>query len=107
MEVGSSRETDEIISAANVEDSVEGVLTPNNDAVALPAALSSVFAQERHPDEVIVVDDGSPVSPAPIVAEFPTAILLRKNNGGLSSARNLGLHRARCRYITFLDADDR
>lgn len=104
---GSSRETDEIISAANVEDSVAVVVTTYNDAVYLRDALSSVFAQERHADEVIVVDDGSTVSPAPIVAEFPTAILLRKNNGGLSSARNLGLHRAHCRYITSLDADDK
>ena len=54
-----------------------------------------------------MVDDGSTVSPAPIIADFPKAILLRKNNGGLSSARNLGLHRACSRYITFLDADDR
>jgi GT2 family glycosyltransferase/SAM-dependent methyltransferase len=107
MEVGSGRETGEIMSAANVEESVAVVLTTYNDAVYLRDALSSVFAQERHPDEVIVVDDGSTVSPAPIVEEFPMAILLRKNNGGLSSARNLGLHRARCRYITFLDADDR
>jgi hypothetical protein len=36
-----------------------------------------------------MVDDGSTVSPAAIVAEFPTAILLRKNNGGVSSACNL------------------
>jgi glycosyltransferase involved in cell wall biosynthesis len=107
MEVSSSRETDEIISAANIEDSVAVVLTTHNDAVYLRDALSSVFAQELHPDEVIMVDDGSTVSPAAIVAEFPTAILLRKNNGGVSSACNLGLHGARCRSITFLDADDR
>jgi hypothetical protein len=50
MEVSSSRETDEIISAANIEDSVAVVLTIHNDAVYLRDALSSVFAQELHPD---------------------------------------------------------
>lgn len=104
---GSSRETDEIIGTANVEQSVAVILTTYNDATYLREALSSVFAQERHANEVIVVDDGSFVSPAPILADFPKATLLRKSNGGLSSARNLGLHRARSRYITFLDADDR
>jgi glycosyltransferase involved in cell wall biosynthesis len=107
MEVSSSQETDEIISSPNVEESVAVVLATYNDATYLREALSSVFAQQRQPNEVIVVDDGSTVSPAPIVADFPKAILLPKNNGGLASARNLGLHRACCRYVTFLDADDR
>jgi glycosyltransferase involved in cell wall biosynthesis len=107
MKVSSSQEKYEIISATNVEESVAVILTTYNDPSYLREALSSVFAQERHADEVIVVDDGSIVSPAPILADFPRAILLRKSNGGLSSARNLGLHRARSRYITFLDADDR
>lgn len=107
MKVSGSRETDEIISATKVEESVAVVLTTFNDAAYLREALSSVFAQERHADEVIVVDDGSTVSPAPILADFLKAILLRKSNIGLSSARNLGLHKARSRYITFLDADDR
>ena len=107
MEVSSSQETDEVISFPNVEESVAVVLTTYNDATYLREALSSVFAQERQPNQVIVVDDGSTVSPAPIVSDFPKATLLRKNNGGLASARNLGLHRASCRYVTFLDADDR
>ena len=47
------------ISDATVEESVAVIHTTNNDAAYLREALSSVFAQERHPDEVIVVDDGS------------------------------------------------
>jgi glycosyltransferase involved in cell wall biosynthesis len=82
MEVSISQETDEIISSPNVEESVAVVLTTYNDATYLREALSSVFAQEHQPDEVIVVDDGSTVSPPPIIADFPKAVLLRKNNGG-------------------------
>jgi hypothetical protein len=47
---GSSRETDEIVSAANVEDSVAVVVTTHDDAVYLRDALTSGFAQERHAD---------------------------------------------------------
>jgi SAM-dependent methyltransferase len=107
MEVSSNRETDETVSVAEAEESVAVVLTTYNDAAFLREALLSVFAQQRPADEVIVVDDGSKVSPTAIVADFPKAILLWKRNGGLSSARNLGLQSARSRYITFLDADDR
>lgn len=107
MEVSSGREMDEIINVTEGADSVAVVLTTYNDATYLREALTSVFAQTRPADEVIVIDDGSNVSPAGILADFPQAILLRKSNGGLSSARNLGLRSARSRYITFLDADDR
>lgn len=88
-------------------ETVAVVLTTYNDAAFLREAISSVINQQRPADEIIVVDDGSEVSPAPLIAEFQDIILLRKSNGGLSSARNAGLRRARSRYITFLDADDR
>ena len=87
--------------------SVTVVITTYNDAEFLPEALASVMAQQRPADEIIVVDDGSDQSPEPILADFPQVIFLRKSNGGLSSARNVGLRAARSRYITFLDADDR
>ena len=88
-------------------ESVAVVITTYNDFEFLAEALSSVMAQQRPPDEILVVDDGSFESPEGIVARFPGAQLLRKGNGGLSSARNFGLRAARSRYITFLDADDR
>ena len=107
MEVSSNPETNERVSDSGIDESVTVVVTTFNDEAYLREALLSIFAQERLPDEVIVVDDGSIVSPSPILKEFPEATLLRKSNGGLSSARNLGLYRARSRYICFLDADDR
>ena len=90
-----------------VGESVAVVLTTYNDSAFLREAISSVIGQKRPADEVIVVDDGSDVSPAGLFEDLPQVRLLRKNNGGLSSARNAGLHFASSRYITFLDADDR
>jgi glycosyltransferase involved in cell wall biosynthesis len=89
------------------EATVAVVVTTYNDADFLREALSSIFHQTKPAHEVIVVDDGSDVVPDSIVAEFPLARLLRKPNGGLASARNVGLDAASSAFITFLDADDR
>jgi glycosyltransferase involved in cell wall biosynthesis len=89
------------------DQTVAVVVTTFNDAEFLREALASVVLQAPIPNEIIVVDDGSEVDPAPIVAEFPMATLLRKANGGPSSARNAGLYAASSTFITFLDADDR
>ena len=107
MGLAGKAEVDRAADIANAGESVAVVLTTCNDPTFLREAVSSVIAQRHPANEVIVVDDGSDVSPAPLLAEFPQVILLRQSNGGLASARNLGLHFAHSRYITFLDADDR
>lgn len=60
--------------------------------------------------EVLVIDDGSKDDTAQIVnkwsEEFPCVKLIQKENGGVSSARNLGLEKACGKYIFFADSDD-
>ncbi|MBO8441710.1 glycosyltransferase family 2 protein [Ligilactobacillus aviarius] len=60
--------------------------------------------------EVICVDDGSKDSTANIVEEFiknnDVFSLIKKENGGVSSARNTGISKAEGKYIMFFDADD-
>jgi len=70
-------------------------------------ALDSLLAQTRPPEEILVVDDGSPDDLTSAVARFGNRIrLLRKANGGAASARNFGIDHASGELIAFLDADD-
>lgn len=60
--------------------------------------------------EVIVVNDGSKDNGAEVVSQYaishPNIRLVNKENGGASSARNLGIQEAKGKYIAFIDADD-
>lgn len=83
-----------------------------NVADFLPACLDSVLAQTRQPDEVLLVDDGSTDTSGEIARQYadkyPHFHYFIKPNGGLSSARNLGLMHMSQEdgYVAFLDSDD-
>ena len=76
----------------------------------LPQCLDSILAQRFTDFELILVDDGSPDGSYAIMQEYAAKdyriVLVRKQNGGLSSARNAGLDRASGKYIAFVDSDD-
>ena len=91
-----------------VEEMTVAVIIPTfNYAHFLADAITSVLAQTRPADEIIVVDDGSTDDPAAVVAQFQTVRLIRQKNRGLSAARNTGLWNCKASHIVFLDADDR
>ena len=70
-------------------------------------ALSSVYKQSLAPAEVIVVDDGSPLSlKEKLAVIFPEIRWYRQENKGVSAARNLGARKAQYPWIAFLDSDD-
>jgi glycosyltransferase involved in cell wall biosynthesis len=82
-----------------------------NYGTLLPRAIASVFLQSINSIEVLIVDDGSTDNSSQIIDQLqsiygPKLIALRKENGGLSSARNFGIDNSRGTYILFLDADD-
>lgn len=61
--------------------------------------------------EVILVNDGSKDNSYEIMKEFKKlypkeTIIIDKENGGLSSARNAGLRVAKGKYVSFIDSDD-
>jgi len=84
------------------------VITPTfNCAGFLDRAIASALAQTYTDYEVIVADDGSTDDTRDVVAPFATKVrYFFQPNGGLSSARNLGLSKASGEFIAYLDADD-
>jgi len=70
-------------------------------------AINSVLLQTYEPIEIIVIDDGSNDNTRRIVGGFGDKVkYLYKKNGGVSSARNLGITKASGKYLAFLDSDD-
>jgi glycosyltransferase involved in cell wall biosynthesis len=86
------------------------VLPLYNGAPYIEEALNSVFAQSLKPSEIILIDDGSTDRSRAIITRMIRAgrkiTLLKKENGGQSAARNLGIRRAKSELIAFLDQDD-
>lgn len=60
--------------------------------------------------EIIVVIDGSPDNSKQIAKDYQNQyeniIVIERQNGGLSAARNTGLYNARGEYVWFIDSDD-
>ncbi len=88
---------------------VSVVIPLYNKGPYIARTLSSVFAQQYPPFEIIVVDDCSTDDgPEKVLAYGDPRIKLIRNpvNSGPGAARNVGLALARGRYVSFLDADD-
>lgn len=80
----------------------------------LSEAIESIIAQDIGFSNIqlILVDDGSEDGSGAICDEYakkyPDNILaLHKENGGVSSARNMGLEHIRGKYVNFMDSDDK
>ena len=88
---------------------ITAVIPLYNGAPFIAEAIESILAQSLPADEIIVVDDGSTDDGAEIVKRFldrGPIKLLAKENGGQSSARNLGIRQAEGELIALLDQDD-
>jgi alpha-1,6-rhamnosyltransferase len=86
------------------------VVATYDRARLVPAAIDSVLTQDYPDIEVLVVDDGSTDGTWDVLTRRyeaePRVRLLRQENGGTASARNLGLRFATGELISFLDSDD-
>jgi hypothetical protein len=77
----------------------------------LEKCLNSLVNQTFQDIEIIVVNDGSPDNSQNIIdifaAKYPDRIRAhQKTNGGLSSARNYGISKAKGQFLGFVDSDD-
>lgn len=76
----------------------------------LRRCLDSIRAQTFTDFECICVDDGSSDGSGKILDEYAEQdsrfVVIHKDNGGVSSARNAGLDVARGEWIAFVDSDD-
>ena len=72
--------------------------------------INSIISQDYNNIEIIVVNDGSTDNTPSIVKEIEknnqNIKLINKNNGGVSSAKNIGIEEANGKYLIFIDSDD-
>ena len=71
--------------------------------------IDSILKLSLQPDEreIIVVDDGSEVSPMNDLLKYGDDIIyVRQKNGGVSVARNTAMDMAKGQYIQIVDGDD-
>lgn len=86
-------------------DLVSVIIPCYNQAQYLSEAIESVLNQTYNNIEVIVVDDGSPDNTEQVARKYPVKYI-KKENGGVSSARNAGIKASNGKWILTLDADD-
>ena len=76
----------------------------------LEKCIESVLKQTYTNLEIFLIDDGSPDNCGKICDEYAKKDsrieVIHKANGGLSDARNVGISKAKGRYIGFVDSDD-
>ena len=81
-----------------------------NSEEYLPRCIDSVLAQSARDFELILIDDGSKDKSGDICKEYQKkdsrVKYIRKENAGVSAARNTGIENASGEYIGFIDSDD-
>ena len=87
------------------------IIVPIYKAEAVLAkCVDSVLAQTCSDWELLLIDDGSPDGSGALCDDYAgqddRVRVFHKSNGGVSSARNLGMAEAGGDYILFIDADD-
>lgn len=77
----------------------------------LEKCLGSIINQTFINYEIIIINDGSPDNSETIIQEYLTKYpqkikYYKKENGGLSEARNMGILKSSGKYLMFVDSDD-
>lgn len=93
-----------------MEPLISVIIPMHNMEDYLCQCVNSVLEQTYTNLEIILVDDGSTDASGMICDQYAEndsrVVVIHKENGGISSARNAGLERASGAYICFVDSDD-
>ena len=84
------------------------VIIPTYNRIKLiERAINSVLNQSHMVNQIIIVDDGSTDGTKKIIKEkYPQITYIYQDNKGVSAARNIGINKTHCNWISFLDSDD-
>ncbi len=97
-----------------VAEAIESILEQKTDKIK--SEVEKKYKEE--PDvyyknlyELILVDDGSEDESGSICDKYadsyPQITVIHKENGGVSSARNMGIKASNAKYLNFMDSDDK
>lgn len=93
-----------------MQDLISVIVPVYNILDCLPRCVESICRQTYSNLEIILVDDGSTDGTERLVEELAAQDsrirVFHKENGGSSSARNLGIRQAKGRWLGFVDSDD-
>ena len=94
----------------NIIPKISIVVPVYNVEKYLDKCINSILNQTLSEFELILIDDGSKDSSGLICDKYAESDkrikVIHKSNGGMSSARNVGLDVAKGKYIGFVDSDD-
>ena len=94
----------------NIIPKISIVVPVYNVEKYLDKCINSILNQTLSEFELILIDDGSKDSSGLICDKYAESDkrikVIHKSNGGISSARNVGLDVAKGKYIGFVDSDD-
>lgn len=82
-----------------------------NTSIYLKKCIDSILTQIDDEDEILLINDGSTDDSEQIIKEYeskePNMITYyKKENAGIADTRNLGILKAKGKYILFVDSDD-
>lgn len=91
-------------------EKVSVIVPVYNAANTIKRCVNSILSQTYTNLELLLIDDGSEDTSGCICDEYAQkdarVCVFHKENGGVSSARNLGLDKATGKWVVFVDADD-
>ena len=92
------------------KDLISVIIPTYNSKDYISRAIESIISQSYKHLEIIIIDDGSNDGTAKICDEYASRDsrirVIHQKNGGVSEARNVGLHNVTGEYVSFIDSDD-